>query len=144
VITLEIKIGACDELGEVADKLKRNVFIDEQGVPEEEVFDLLGFQATHIVVFDTNTPIATASVLNDGDNWYIKFVAVDKRRRGQHLGEKVMQVAIEYIKSYGGKQISLTAQQQVRGFYEKLGFVQNGELEVFESGFVLIPMKLYL
>ena len=55
-----------------------------------------------------------------------------------------MQVAIEYIISNGGKEILLTAQQQARGFYEKLKFVQCGEAEVFESGFVLVPMKFCL
>jgi len=144
VIALEIKIGTHVELGKAADELRRIVFIDEQGVPEEEIFDGLNLQAIHIVVFDGNTPAATARVLNDGDSWRIGLVAVDKSRRGQHLGEKVMQVAIEYIISNGGREILLTAQQQVRGFYEKFDFVQCGEVEVFESGFVLVPMKFCL
>ena len=143
-ITLEIKIGTYDELGEAADKLRRIVFIDEQGIPEDEVFDGLNHKAIHIVVLDGNTSVATARVLNDGDNWRIGLVAVDNSRRGQHLGEKVMRGAIDYIISNGGRKILLTAQQQVRGFYEKLGFVQCGEIEVFESGFVLVPMKLCL
>jgi len=49
-----------------------------------------------------------------------------------------------HIISCGGKEIILTAQQEVCGFYEKLGFAQNGEVEVFESGFILVPMKLCL
>ena len=141
---MEIKIGTHIELSKAADKLRRIVFIDEQGVPEEEIFDGLNLQAIHIVVFDGNMPAATARVLNDGDGWHIGLVAVDKSRRGQHLGEKVMQAAIEYIISNGGREILLTAQQQVRGFYEKLNFVQCGKVEVFESGFILVPMKFCL
>ena len=141
---MEVKIGTQVELGRAADKLRQMVFIDEQGIPEEEIFDSLNFNAIHIVVFDGNMPVATARVLNDGDSWHIGLVAVDKSRRGKHLGEKVMQDAIEYIISNGGSEILLTAQQQVRRFYEKLGFVQCGEVEVLESGFVLIPMKLCL
>jgi ElaA protein len=143
-MTLEIKIGTHVELGKAADELRRMVFIDEQGVPENEIFDGLNTQATHLVVFDGGAPVATARALNDGDNWRIGIVAVEQSRRGQRLGETVMQVAIEYIVSNGGKEILLAAQQQVRGFYEKLGFVQCGEVEVFESGFVLVPMKLCL
>ena len=55
-----------------------------------------------------------------------------------------MQAAIEYIISKDGREILLTAQKQVCGFYEKLNFVQCGEIEVFESGFVLVPMKFSL
>jgi len=128
----------------MADKLRRIVFIDEQGVPKEEIFDGLNFQAIHIVVFDGDMPTATARVLNNGNSWHIGLVAVDKSRRGQHLGEKVMQVAIEYIISNGGKEILLTAQQQVRGFYEKLNFAQCGEAKIFESGVILVPMKFCL
>jgi len=141
---LETKIGAHVELAKAADELRRLVFIDEQGVPEEEILDGLNAQAIHIVVFDGHIPVATARVLNDGDNWRIGLVAVDKSRRGQYLGEKVMQAAIEYITSKDGKEILLTAQKQVCGFYEKLNFVQCGEIEVFESGFVLVPMKFSL
>lgn len=132
------------ELGKAADELRRIVFIDEQGVPEDEIFDGLGFEATHIVIFDNNVPAATARALNQVDGWHIGLVAVDKTRRGQHLGERVMRAAIECVVSNGGRDILLTAQQQVCAFYEKLGFVQCGKATVFESGFVLIPMKLSL
>lgn len=138
---LKIRIGTTAELGAAADELRRKVFIDEQGVPTEEVFDGFSGQAVHVVVFDGNSPVATARVLKNGDNWRIGLVAVDKSRRGQHLGEKVMQTAMKHIASHGGREIMLTAQKQAIGFYEKLGFVQCGEVEVFESGFVLVPMK---
>ena len=141
VITLEFKIGTYAELGKDADELRQIVFINEQGVPEEEIFDGLSLEAIHIVVFDGNIPVATARILNENDSWHIGLVAVDKSRRGQHLGKKVMKKAIDYIISNGGKEILLTAQQQVREFYEKLDFIQCGEAEVFESGFVLVPMK---
>lgn len=141
---MEIKIGTHVELSKAADELRRIVFINEQGIPEEEIFDGLNVQAVHIVVFDGNTPIATARVLNEGDSWRIGLVAVDKLSRSQHLGEKVMQIAIEYIISNSGKEILLTSQQQVSGFYEKFGFVQCGEVEILESGFVLVPMKFCL
>lgn len=141
---MEIKIGTQVELCIAADKLRRMVFIDEQCVPEEEIFDGLNLQAIHIVVFDDNMPVATARVLNHNDSWCIGLVAVDKSRRGKHLGEKVMQAAIDHIISSSGREIFLTAQQQARGFYEKLNFVQYGKAKVFDSGFVLVPMKLSL
>jgi len=141
---LKIKIDTSTDLCAAADKLRRTVFIDEQGMPEEEVFDGLSGQAIHIVVFDGCTSVATARLLKTHDNWQVGLVAVIQSRRGQHFGEKVMQAAIEFIISNGGKEILLTAQQQAYKFYEKLGFEQCGEVTVFESGFVLVPMKRIL
>ncbi|ADY55292.1 GCN5-related N-acetyltransferase [Syntrophobotulus glycolicus DSM 8271] len=136
-----IKIGTYAELGTAADELRRQVFIDEQGVPEEEIFDGLSGQAVHTVVFDGGVPVATVRMRQDGDSWRIGLVAVDKSRRGQHLGEKMMRTAMAYIAVHDGREIALTAQQQAKGFYEKLGFRQCGEIKVLESGFVLVPMK---
>ncbi|MCL2473369.1 MAG: GNAT family N-acetyltransferase [Alphaproteobacteria bacterium] len=136
-----IKIGASAELIAAADELRQKVFIDEQGIPYDEIFDGLSLQSVHIVAFDGNTPVATARVLKDGEGWTIGQVAVDKSRRGEWLGEKVMRAAIDYIVSCNESEILIKAQQQVQGFYEKFGFKQCGEVEVFESGFVLVPMK---
>ena len=142
---MEIKIGTNAELIKASDELRKKVFIDEQGVPEEEIFDGLNLQAVHIVAFDGDKPVATARALScNGKSWRIGLVAVDRSRRGENLGVKVVRTAIEHIISYGGKEILLTAQKEVCGFYEKFGFVQNGEVEVFESGFILVPMKLCL
>ncbi len=142
MINLKIEIGAYDALIKAADELRRIVFIDEQGIPENEIFDGLNIQATHIVIFNSNVPIATARIINNGHNWRIGLVAVSKSMRGQHMGESVMKAAIEHITSNGGEEILLTAQQQVCKFYEKFGFCQCGEAETLESGFVLVPMKL--
>ena len=138
---MEIKIGARDEIIKDADKLRRAVFIDEQGVPEEEIFDGMNNRAVHVVIYVGNNPAATARVLCDGSVWRIGLVAVEKSRRGQHLGVEVMRSAIEYVTANGGKEVVLTAQRQARGFYEKFGFIQCGDEIKYDSGFVLVPMK---
>jgi len=101
------------------------------------------YGALHIVVYDGIIPIATSRVkaTNNSGSYQIGLIAVDKSRRGQHLGEKAMLFAMEYIASHGGREIFLTAQQPVVGFYKKLGFEQSGDIDVFESGFVLVPMR---
>ena len=49
---MEIKMGNDIELVKATDELRQAVFINEQGVPEEEIFDGLNFQSTHVVCFD--------------------------------------------------------------------------------------------
>jgi predicted GNAT family N-acyltransferase len=138
---LTTKIGDSPEICVLADKLKQKVFIEEQGVPKDEVFDGLNESAVHVVILDGNNPVSTARIIREGDAWRIGLVAVDKPMRGKRLGEKVMQAAIDYITTQTGTEIVLTAQQEVCKFYENLGFEQNGEVIAFESGFVLVPMK---
>jgi dUTP pyrophosphatase len=135
------KIGNSPEICVTADKLKQKVFIEEQGVPKDEVFDGLNESAVHVVILDGSNPVSTARIIKEGEAWRIGLVAVDKLMRGKRLGEKVMQAAIDYITAQAGNEIVLTAQQEVCKFYEKLGFEQHGEVIVFESGFVLVPMK---
>ena len=138
---MKIEIGNSSKLIKAANELKQKVFIDEQDVPYEEIFDGLNDRVVHIVVFEGETPLATARAIKNNDNWRIGLVAVDKTRRGERLGEIVMCAAMEHIVSCGGGEILLTAQKQVQGFYEKLGFEQCDVAEELESGVVLVPMK---
>jgi ElaA protein len=135
------KIGGSSEIRVLADELRQKVFIEEQGVPKDEVFDELNESAVHVVLLDCDKPVSTARIINEGSAWRIGLVAVDKSMRGKRLGEKVMEVAIDYIVTQSGNEIVLTAQQEVCKFYEKLGFEQYSEVIKFESGFVLVPMK---
>ena len=139
-----VDIGEYARLGAAADELRRAVFIDEQGVPEDEVFDGLNEQSLHAVVFDNDTPVATARIVFRDGSWEIGLVAVAAPWRGRRLGEAVMQAAIGCIAARGGRVILLSAQKQAAGFYEKLGFRPCGEPLAFESGFVLVPMELRL
>jgi len=139
---LKIQIGTNTRLAAAADELRCKVFIEEQGIPKEEVIDGLNPESIHVVIFDGNIPIATARVTMIDDNHYqIRLVAVDRSRRGCRLGERVMRATMDYISTVNVSDVFLTAQQPVVGFYEKLGFEQCGAAEYLESGFVLVPMK---
>jgi predicted GNAT family N-acyltransferase len=138
---LTFKSGNDAELIIAADRLRQEVFIDEQNVPCDEIFDGMNEKSVHFVIFDDKTPIATARALNNNGSWRIGLVAVKKSRRGEHLGEKIMQEAMKFIALHNGHEILLTAQSEVMRFYERLGFEQDGDVISFESGFVLVPMK---
>ncbi|MCL1787955.1 MAG: GNAT family N-acetyltransferase, partial [Defluviitaleaceae bacterium] len=126
----------------VADELRQKVFIDEQGVPDDEIFDGQNARAIHLVAFEGTHAVATARIVQEGTNWRIGLVAVDRLMRGKHLGEKIMAAAIEHVKAIDeASEIVLTAQRPVQAFYEKLGFKQSGEAKIFDSGFALVPMK---
>jgi len=137
-------IGWSDEIIEMADILRREVFINEQNVPEDEVFDGRNNDAVHIVILNKGTVVATARMIEEPGAWHIGWVAVAQNHRGKQLGNHVMLAAIKYIASKDAHDIILTSQDSVCPFYEKLGFVPYGEKISFESGVVLVPMRLQL
>ena len=118
-------------------EIRREVFIEEQGVdPEEEIDDFDNLEkindtAIHVLVFENNQPIATGRLLLDSsDNEYahITRVAVLLGYRGKGAGLVVMHWLQDMAKQIGRDGITLAAQTHAIGFYEKLGYVERGEI----------------
>lgn len=139
-----LKIGNDPSLVAVSQRLRHRVFIEEQGVPEDEVFDGRDEGAIHIALTNGHEAAAALRLTKGEDAWTVNLVAVDKSLRGQHHGEAILCAAIEYARAHDARALWLTAQDQAAGFYAKYGFEPCGKPIVFESGFVLIPMRLEL
>lgn len=139
---IRIEIGTDAELVAAANGLRKRVFIEEQGVPKREVFDGRDGWSQHVVAWEGDTPLATARLmpLCDGKS-QIGLVAVDKARRGEHLGRRVVRACMDCARENGVRSVFLAAQYPVLGFYEKLGFVSCGREIHYPSGFVLVPMR---
>ena len=106
--------------------IRIQVFVEEQGFVNE--IDGLDDEAWHIVMYDADTPIATArAFLDDAGLCKIGRVAVMPAYRGQHLGEKLMQLLEEEMKKLGAQRFQVSAQVQASGFYAKLGYACHGE-----------------
>ena len=138
---LELKWTLGDEGLEDAYAIRKAVFIDEQGLTEEEEFDGTDAACAHLVIYENNAPIATGRVMI-GDDYKIGRVAVLKAHRGRQLGTGIMQAIIDACCTMGGERQILHAQISARGFYEKLGFTAYGE-EFDEAGIPHIAMEHY-
>ena len=112
--------------------IRQTVFVDEQKFEDE--FDETDGVATHFVMFDGDNPIGCARAFFDEneDAYHIGRVAVMKEYRGQHLGEKIMQFAEEYLKNEGANRVTLSAQVRASGFYKAIGYTPYGE-EYFDQ-----------
>lgn len=106
--------------------LRQEVFMKEQGFSYE--FDDTDNRALHLALFDGDTAVACCRMFPDSpDSWHIGRVAVRKDRRGQHLGEAIMEEAEAALAQKGVKRAVLSAQVQASGFYRRLGYVQSGD-----------------
>lgn len=51
----------------------------------------------------------------------------------KNIGRRILNAAEEYIRENGGKSVMLSGQVRVAGFYEKLGYIKQGETYLDEG-----------
>ena len=111
--------------------LRRVVFIEEQGVSE---VDGLDGEAIHLLAFDGDQPVGTARLLVKGAVGKIGRVCVLPVARGTGLGAALIRAALDELRRQPGVTVAyLGSQSHATGFYEKLGFVVEGE-EFMDAG----------
>lgn len=106
--------------------LRRAVFINEQGVSEEEEIDGLDDEALHVLGWLDGTPVATARMFLTDRTGKIGRVCVLAQARGTGAGAAIMEGAIKALRERGAAKIKLSSQTYAIPFYEKLGFVAFG------------------
>ena len=82
-----VQSGHWDKLEQDAKFIRKQVFIIEQNIPEEEEWDDQDMISDHFVVYDQDQPIATARLLQNNS---VGRVAVLKAYRGQGIGRMIM------------------------------------------------------
>lgn len=114
--------------------LRRVVFIEEQGVSEADEVDGLDGRAIHLLAWDGECPVGTARLLVKGPVGKIGRVCVLPEARGLGLGAALIHQALEVLRDQPGVvEAYLGSQSHATGFYEKLGFVVEGE-EFLDAG----------
>ena len=105
--------------------IRRQVFIEEQQVPEELEWDGLDEDAVHLLVTTGDgAPVATARLLPNG---HIGRMAVLTQWRGQGVGTAMLKHLLEIARAQQLSRVFLNAQVSAEGFYAKAGFRSKGE-----------------
>jgi predicted GNAT family N-acyltransferase len=108
------------------------VFVEEQAVPPEEELDALDLTALHFLVRTTAAPseiVATARLIAKGaDVGKVGRVAVLREHRGRGVGLLLMRFIEATARARSLHRLVLDAQCQVIPFYERLGYVAEGEV----------------
>lgn len=137
---MSIVITRTDDL-EACMALRFTVFVDEQGVPAEIERDEYDAVATHILATIDGKPMGTARIVVKGDTGKIGRVCVLPAARGTGLGAALIRACLDEMAD--DPQISqavLGAQTSAIGFYEKLGFVPEGD-EFDDAGIPHLMMR---
>lgn len=108
--------------------VRRTVFIEEQGIPENEEWDDLDPQVTHVLAYARSGSVKR-DVVGTGrlePTGKIGRVAVLPQYRGTGAGVAIMQRLVHLAIERGFTEVYLNAQTYARGFYERLGFRVDG------------------
>lgn len=126
-------IKAYEKLPEEAHFIRQTVFVEEQGFEEE--FDTIDDTAVHAVGFINGSPAATGRTFPAEENgaYYLGRLAVLKDFRKGGTGSKMLAFLENEAEKYGASKIILHAQIQAQPFYEKNGYIAEGEPFLDES-----------
>jgi tRNA(adenine34) deaminase len=121
--TLHVKTATWQDDHSTLKAIRFEVFVEEQGVPENEEIDRFDPISIHAIAWVDGQAAACGRLLPDG---HIGRMAVRKSFRGKNIGGTVLEHLIERARQRGDKESVLSAQTHAVGFYEKCGYVAYG------------------
>lgn len=138
---LSYKLVASNRDLKEAFEVRKRVFTEEQGIPEDIEFDNHDREALHMVVKDGERVIGTARVLFLTTNQAkIERMAILKPFRHRGIGGRIISFLNEELKNRHVEEVVLHAQYSVVAFYKSCGFRELG-LPFCEVGIKHIQMQ---
>jgi predicted GNAT family N-acyltransferase len=107
--------------------LRREVFVVEQGVPQELEVDADDPIATHLVALHEGRVVGTLRMVRHGRTAKIGRMAVSASSRSKGIGGALMRFAALTAGRDGVEEIILAAQLPARKFYRRLGYLEEGD-----------------
>ncbi|MFF7947567.1 GNAT family N-acetyltransferase [Streptomyces griseorubiginosus] len=117
--------------------VRKEVFVGEQGVPEDIEYDAYDAVALHVLaVREDGTPLGTGRLLfgeaaagktgGDASVGSLGRLAVTQAARGLGVGAALVRAIEDAARARGLAAVDLHAQTHALGFYERLGYVAYG------------------
>jgi predicted GNAT family N-acyltransferase len=131
--------------------VRKDVFVVEQGVPQDLEYDAYDAVAVHVLaVREDGTPLGTGRLLYgeaaaakvDGDLTVgsLGRLAVTKEARGLGVGVALVRAIEDAARARGLAAVDLHAQTHALGFYERLGYEAYGP-EFPDAGIPHLAMR---
>lgn len=122
---IEVRLGAWIDLRDEAAPIRYAVFVDEQKVPAEIELDDWDVLSLHALALDAQGRVlGTGRLLPDG---HIGRMAVLQSARGQGVGTALLRALLQAARARGDREVVLSAQTHAMPFYEKAGFIAEGD-----------------
>jgi predicted GNAT family N-acyltransferase len=128
-------------MGREAGAIRKQVFVEEQGIPAELEWDAADAVCVHAVAYNRfGLPLATGRLLDyEPGTSKIGRMAVVATMRGGRVGRAVLDALMQAARERGDRQVLLHAQTSAAGFYRRAGFEAQGA-EFEEAGIPHLAM----
>lgn len=137
---MRVELADTESAYEDALSVRYDVFVDEQGVPEDLEVDEHEDTATHFVAYDDGAAVGAARLREyEAGVGKVERVAVRKARRGEGVGAALMD-AVEAAAAERFDELYLHAQLHVEGFYADRGYERDGGVFT-EAGIEHVAMR---
>ncbi|MCK5689556.1 GNAT family N-acetyltransferase [Myxococcota bacterium] len=125
-IGFTIEEASWDHDQDVLRSIRETVFVVGQDVPADLEWDGLDHTLRHFLAkAASGEAVGTARMHSDG---HIERMAVLDKWRGQGVGSELLVAMMQILKDEGIKEAWLNAQVQAIPFYERHGFVAEGDV----------------
>ncbi|MEU9951694.1 GNAT family N-acetyltransferase [Streptomyces sp. NPDC047939] len=129
-VTGELDLAACF-------RIRKDVFVGEQNVPEEIEYDAYDADAVHVIAVAADGaalgtgrllhgPAVAAKTGGDPAVGSLGRLAVTKEARGLGVGAALVRAIEDAARELGLTAVDLHAQTHALGFYERLGYAAYG------------------
>jgi predicted GNAT family N-acyltransferase len=133
----EVRVAEDPADREACFTVRKEVFVGEQGVPEDIEYDAYDAVAVHVLaVREDGVPLGTGRLLfgeaaagktgGDASVGSLGRLAVTREARGLGVGAALVRAVEEAARARGLAAVDLHAQTHALGFYERLGYVAYG------------------
>ena len=125
------------ELMQTAHAIRYEVFVIGQNCPANLEWEFEE-DSTHFLILDDKKAIATARHRKTTNGYKLERFAVLDTVRGKGYGHIILKAILDDLKNFNGL-IYMHAQSEVLPFYEKMGFIKEGD-EFEEAGIMHFKM----
>ncbi|MET8078383.1 GNAT family N-acetyltransferase [Streptomyces sp. NPDC005303] len=133
----EVRVAEDPADREACFTVRKEVFVGEQGVPEDIEYDAYDAVAVHVLaVREDGVPLGTGRLLSgeaaagktggDASVGSLGRLAVTQEARGLGVGAALVRAVEDAARARGLTAVDLHAQTHALGFYERLGYVAYG------------------
>jgi predicted GNAT family N-acyltransferase len=140
---MDAKRITMEEELQAAFTIRKQVFVEEQGVPLEDEFDefdSLDGLCEHILVHYNEQPVGTGRVRFIDGVGKLERICILEPYRQFGLGKIIIKALEEIAELHGASQVKLHGQKQAEGFYKKLGYQTSSNI-FMEDGIPHILMR---
>lgn len=137
---LHVKIVSGDREYEDALSVRREVFIEEQHVPEEIEIDEYEDTATHFVAYDDGKPVGAGRCRRVEDSGKVERICVLRSHRKRRVGQAIMEKIEQFAADEGLHELRLHSQSNAKNFYLRLGYEPCSD-EFLEAGIPHVAMR---